>query len=131
MKRKLSLIVAILILVLPIFCYAVFKAPNLGAVYATTKDKPVVMIFSMPLCSECQKLKVVSDKMEARYNSELVFEKINAGTMDQKTIEEVKKYNVKVVPTIIFFDKRGHIVARKEGAMPEAAFDKQIQELID
>ena len=60
MKEKLNLLVIMLILILPITFYALFKIPsNSNIAQAATKNKPTVTIFSSAMCMECKKLKKV------------------------------------------------------------------------
>ena len=130
MKQKISLFIIALILILPVTLYTVFKAPlNHGALNAAD-GKPIVLEFSTPLCSECLKLKRVLDTVEPNYQDKISFQKINAGMMTDDTMEKVQKYNVRVVPTTIFLDKKGKIVARKEGSMPETIFSAYLDELL-
>ena len=75
MKAKLSLFICALILILPIACYAIFKAPATNAAQSMG-NKPVMMIFSTPLCSECQKLHKVLDVVEPQYQDKIYFMEI-------------------------------------------------------
>ena len=59
MKEKLSLLVIALILILPVTFYAIFKAPENNGALEAAVGKPIVLEFSSPMCSECQKLKKV------------------------------------------------------------------------
>ena len=130
MKQKLSLVAITLILVLPIMFYAIFKAPsNSGALEAAT-GKPMVLEFSSPMCAECQRLKKVLEVVEPQYKRKITFHKINAAMMDRETVEKVRKYNVKVVPTTIFVSKDGNIVGKKEGAFSKEVLVFQLEELL-
>jgi len=130
MKQKISLVVAILILILPITFYALFKTPfNQGATKAAV-GQPTVLEFSTPLCSECQKLKKVLDKVEPKYKKDITFQKINANMMDNATMTKVQKYNVRVVPTTVFLDRTGELAMKKEGAMSEEALSGYLDELL-
>ncbi len=130
MKQKLSLVAITLILVLPIVFYALFKAPENSGALEAAAGKPIVLEFSSPMCSECLKLKKVLDVVEPQYKRKITFQKINAAMMDRETVEKVRKYNVKVVPTTIFIDKEGNTVAKKEGAMTKEVFVSQLEELL-
>lgn len=130
MKQKISLFVMTMILVLPMALYAVFKAPQDSAAIAASAGKPVVMEFSSPMCSECMKLNKVLDVVEPKYSNKIVFNKINAARMDRKTMKEVQKYDVKVVPTMVFIDCDGNVVSRTEGSMTKDALTKHLDELL-
>ena len=92
--------------------------------------QPMVLEFSSSLCSECQKLKKVLDKVEPKYEDKISFQKINAGVMDEDTLEKIQKYEVKVVPTTVFIDKDGKTVVKKEGSMQEETLCKHLDELL-
>ena len=130
MKRKLSFIVILLVFILPVTLYAVFKAPyNDGAITAS-EGKPIVLEFSTPLCSECQKLNKVLDKVEPKYAGKITFQKINASLPDEDVIAKVEKYNVKLVPTMVFINRAGNTVAVREGSMQAKVLTSQLDELL-
>ena len=131
MKQKISLIVATLIMILPLAVYAVFKAPKDSAALASVKDMPVVMEFSSPMCSECMKLKKILEIVEPNYENKIFFKKINAVKMDKETQKLVKKYNVVVVPTTVFIEKNGNVLARTEGAIHQKTFEYYLDKLLD
>lgn len=130
MKSKLSLIIMLLILILPVTFYAIFKSPAISGELQAASGQPIVLEFSSALCSECKKLKKVLDKIEPKYEDKISFQKINAGMMNEETLEKIQKYNVKVVPTTVFIDKNGKTVARKEGSMQEETLCKHLDELL-
>ena len=131
MKEKISLIVMAIILILPVTFYAIFKAPeNSGKLEAAT-GKPIVLEFSSAMCSECQKLQKVLEEVEPKYDKKISFQKINANLIDAAAQEKIKKYNVKSVPTTIFIDKKGKIVAQEIGSMTEEALVLHLEELLN
>jgi len=130
MKQKISSIVILLILIIPVALYSAFKGSPDGAAFASAKNKPAVVEFYTPLCSECQKLKIVMDKVEPKYERKIDFQKINANTFDRNIQEQVMKYNIKAVPTTIFLDKDGHVVAKRIGSMTEETLKTQLDELL-
>lgn len=130
MKSKLSLILMLLILILPVTFYALFKSPTMSGGLKAASGQPMVLEFSSSLCSECQKLKKVLDKVEPKYEDKISFQKINAGVMDEDTLEKIQKYEVKVVPTTVFIDKDGKTVVKKEGSMQEETLCKHLDELL-
>ena len=129
MKQKISLFVMTLILVLPMALYAIFKTPQDSIAIAAT-GKPAVVEFSSQLCSECQKLKKVLDVVEPKYSNKISFQKINTGRIDRKTAKEIEKYEVKVVPTLIFLDKDGNTVYKTEGSMSQEVLCSYLDRLI-
>ena len=118
MKTKLSLLAIIAILVLPVTVYSLLKSPsNMNTAVMAATQKPTVLEFSAPLCSECLKLQKVLDEVEPSYKKQVVFHKINTSDCSRDESREMKKYNIKVVPTMVFLDKNGKFVAKTEGSM--------------
>ena len=116
MKSKLSLILMLLILILPVTFYALFKSPAMSGGLKAASGQPMVLEFSSSLCSECQKLKKVLDKVEPKYEDKISFQKINAGVMDEDTLEKIQKYEVKV-DTDSLFKKIKFTAKRKNGVV--------------
>ena len=129
MKQKISLIVMTLILILPMALYAIFKTPQDRVAIAAT-GKPTVVEFSSQLCSECQKLKKVLNVVEPKYSQKISFQKIDTGRISRKTQKEIEKYDVKVVPTLIFLDKDGNMVFKTEGSMSQEVLCTYLDRLI-
>ena len=129
MKQKISLIVMTLILIVPVALYAIFKTPQDSVAIAAT-GKPTVVEFTSPLCSECQKLTKVFDKVKSKYSSKITFTKVNTARMDRKVMKNIEKYDIKVVPTLIFLDKDGNTVSKTEGSMPEEMLCDYLDRLI-
>ncbi len=118
MKTKLSLLAIIMILVLPVTVYSLLKTPNnMNTAVMAATQKPVVLEFSAPLCSECLKLQKVLDEVEPQYKKQVVFHKINTSSCSKDEAKEMKKYNIRVVPTMVFLDKNGKFVTKTEGSM--------------
>ena len=58
------------------------------------------------------------------------FQKVNAAMIDAAAQEKIKKYNVKSVPTIVFIDKEGKMIAQEVGAMSEETLVLHLEELL-
>ena len=130
MKQKISLLVITLIMILPLAIYAIFKAPQDSSAIAASSGKPVVMEFSSPMCSECMTLNKILDVVEPKYSGKIVFNKINAAKMDRATMKQVQKYEVKVVPTMVFIDCDGNVVSKTEGSISKEALTGRLDALI-
>ncbi|MCR4880670.1 MAG: thioredoxin family protein [bacterium] len=129
MKQRISLFVVTIIMILPLALYAIFKAPADSAAIAAS-GKPVVVEFSSPMCSECLKLKKVLDVVEPKYSGKIIFKKINAAQMNRTTMKQVQKYEVKVVPTLVFLDKDGNTLFKTEGAMPQEVLTERLDTIL-
>lgn len=131
MRTKFNLLVIFLILVLPILFYSMFKAPTSTGLISEASDKPMVIEFSAPLCLECKKLEKAMKVVEPSFKDKITFQKISVGEMDKITEEKIEKYNVKVVPTTIFINKKGEVVNKTEGALTKEALENEFENLVN
>lgn len=85
--------------------------------------------FYSPMCSECKTVaKNVEDVMD-EYNSTVILEEINAAKGDKKTKDLISKYNVTVVPTLIFVDKEGNTCNKVEGMIQKEEIKRNLDEI--
>ena len=121
-------IIVLLIFVIPLGLYAFLDAKAQNDMMCTTQQEklsqqetPKLIKFSSPMCSECQEVAQELSKVPNDAKSSVAIEEINvlentkpASDYNKKMI---KKYKVTLVPTLVFVDKEGKTVYRKEGAM--------------
>lgn len=122
MNRKSSLLVIILIFALPVMLYYVLKAPkeNLSsAALAEAANQPKVLHFSQTMCSECKKLEGYYVPIKQKYQGKVVFIEIDVANGASETQTLMQKYNVRVVPTLVFINKNGKVIKVTEGAIPQ------------
>ena len=128
-----NLVIILLILILPVIAYITLDSKKNGEVISLAQagDKPVVMVFSSAMCSDCMKMKKVIAIVEPQYKDKIEFIKLDAGSSDSQVQSLVKKHNVYLVPTIVFVDKAGKQKYRTEGSMPQSEFEKKLKDLIN
>jgi len=126
-----NLFIILLILILPIVAYVVLDSGRNKNIISTAEalNKPIVMIFTSTMCSDCQKMKKVIAKIEPNYTEKIEFVKVNASSSEKQTQDLIKKYNVYLVPTMIFIDKNGKQVKKQEGSMSESMFEAELKAL--
>ena len=125
MNGKLSLFAIVAILIIPIVLYTVFKSPadTSGLTMAAT-DKPTVLKFSSPLCMECKELEKLVNSIKPKYKDKISFQSINVNSGDAAIQQQVKKYEVQVVPTMVFLDKKGQVIKKTEGCPEKGELEK-------
>lgn len=128
-----NIIIILMVLILPVAAYITLDNTRNKDIISEAQagNKPVVMIFSSTMCSDCQKMKKIIDIVEPNYKDKVDFMKINASLPDENIQSMVKKYKVMLVPTIIFIDKSGNQKIRKEGSMPQSEFEKNLKVIIN
>lgn len=119
-------IVVLLIFIMPLGLYAYLdaKAQN-DAMCKLEGEKNVpkakIIKFSSPMCSECQEVASEMKKAMKDYKGSVLVEEINVidngGKGSEHTKSQIKKYKVKLVPTLVFVDKEGNIIHKQEGVM--------------
>jgi len=128
--KKSSLVAILAIFIIPLALYFFFKMPsgNDFAAVSATPGKAKVIEFSSPMCYDCNRIKKELDPLEiAPEYKTIIFEKINVADRTPAVDQLIKKYNVDVVPTLVFIDKNGNMVNRTQGYMTQ----QQLRECLD
>jgi len=119
-------IVVLLIFIMPLGLYAYLdaKAQN-DAMCTAASEKAAqnakIIKFSSPMCSECQEVNLEMKKAMKDYKGPVSVEEINViedgGKGTAYTKSQIKKYKIKLVPTLVFVDKNGKVIHKQEGLM--------------
>ncbi len=121
-------IIVALIFVIPLTTYAFLdmRAQNAAMCKVEGNDKvknpkAKIIKFSSPMCSECKEAETELNKAMENYKDSVIIEEINVVENVGKGVNynknAIKKFNVKLVPTIVFLNKSGDTVKVREGAM--------------
>lgn len=129
-------IIALAILIIPVVTYFVLDKTNSSkaafeAQAQSSYSKPLVIKFSSPMCLDCKKLEGVTTVVMPKYADKVVYQKYTTQTNDKNTNAMIKKYNVTLVPTMIFVQKDGKIFKRTEGYMTEIELENILKGLIN
>lgn len=129
-------IIALAILIIPVVTYFVLDKTNSSkaafeAQAQSSYSKPLVIKFSSPMCLDCKKLEGVTTVVMPKYADKVVYQKYTTQTNDKNTNAMIKKYNVTLVPTMIFVQKDGKIFKRTEGYMTEMELENILKGLIN
>ena len=127
-------IIALAILILPLVTYFVLDKTNgdksnFEAVAAS--GKPAVIKFASAMCLDCKKMESMMCEVMPLYADKVVYEKIDSQSNDKQTQSMIKKYNVTVVPTVIFLNKDGSVYKKTEGAYDKEEFEKYLRGIIN
>lgn len=127
-----NIITIAIILILPILVYTILTKSNSDiSAIAKNKDLPTLMIFSSSMCIDCQKMKGILNEIQGDYNDKINLVSINATENDKKIKDLVKKYNIVLVPTMVFLDLNENEVNRLEGYIPKEELITEIEEVIN
>lgn len=126
MKNK---IIAALIFIIPVLMFAIISSRPANDIVFAAQGKPVVFIFSSPMCSECAKYSPTVEKVRSKYSDDVDIIKINAADSDKKIQALVEKFGIVLVPTTVFTDKNNVQTEKAEGALSEAQLSEKIENL--
>lgn len=127
MKR--NIIIISLIFAIPLMLYMALTASNSTTAKTSETDKPQVVKFTSAMCLDCQTMNKVFKEIFPKYNGKIILTEIQVQDKNSFSEEQIKKYNVTLVPTIVLLNSDGRQVKRIEGAIPKEQMDKYLQEL--
>ncbi len=131
-------IIVLLIFIMPLSLYAFLEAKAQNEKMCTIEQEknilqnntPKLIKFSSPMCSECKEVQQELQKVSPDAKNGILIEEINvvetskpASEYNQKMI---KKYKVTLVPTLVFVDKEGKTLLKKEGSMTAQEITKML-----
>ena len=127
-----NIITILLILIIPITLYF-FMSRNSETISAKANDKnnPSIIIFTSTMCMDCKKMKAVIKEVEPTYRDKINFISINALDKKRKVQDYIRKYNVTLVPTLIFADENGNERSKVEGYIPKEKLIIEIEDAIN
>lgn len=119
---KKNIITILLVLIVPIFAYVLMNnsSSNTAGIADAKASKPQIIKFTSSMCLDCQTMNKMMKEVYPQYKDKIVLTEIPVQDGKAFTNEQIKKYNVTLVPTLIFLDSNGNQVKRIEGAIPES-----------
>lgn len=109
--------------------YMALTASNSTTAKTSEAGKPQVVKFTSAMCLDCQTMNKVFKEIFPKYNGKIILTEIQVQDKNSFSEEQIKKYNVTLVPTIVLLNSDGRQVKRIEGAIPKEQMDKYLQEL--
>ena len=126
MKLNTIWILAIFLLPLAIYSALDFRH-NMSNVSQAGGVKPRMVMITSTMCGECVKMKKVLGHVQPSYQNDISFEKYDANQPGAQPY--VEKYNITLVPTLIFFKKDGGLYKKIEGSIPQAELETYLNGL--
>lgn len=127
---KKNLIITALIFIIPIVAYAILSDTTAVSAQKSVAGKPQVVKFSSKLCIDCKKLKKGFDELKPQYSNQITFTEYDVQLSDKETTDAINKYNINLVPTVIFIDKNGKEIKRTEGFIETHTLRQNFDELL-
>lgn len=128
---KKNIITVLLVLIVPLVAYLFMSNNNSGAgnIADAKAAKPQIIKFTSSMCLDCQEMNKLMKEVYPQYQDKVTLVEIPVQDGKAFTEEQIKKYNVTLVPTMIFLDSNGQQVKRVEGAIPKAELIQCIEGL--
>ena len=129
---KKNLIIISLIFVLPLIAYAVLSGTKVeSATQEHVSGKPQIVKFSSKLCSDCKKMKGVFEAVMPQYSGIVEVIEYDIEKNDKNINDAIDKYDVDLVPTVVYIDKNGKVVRKTEGYIDKHKFEAYVKELLN
>lgn len=119
-----------LIFVVPLVAYMLLSKPDASlASKATKANKAQIIKFTSLMCLDCKKLNAVIKDVYPKYSNKITLVEIQVQNGDDYTKQQVEKYNVTLVPTLVFINSKGKTVQKIEGFVDKGRLEKLMKEL--
>lgn len=126
---KKNLIIISLIFALPLIAYWMMTQSNTSTAKTIEGGKPQVIKFTSAMCLDCQTMNKVFKEIFPKYDGKIIMTEIQVQDNNSFNQEQIKKYNVTLVPTIILLNSKGELVKRLEGEVPKEQMDSYLKGL--
>lgn len=121
-----------LIFIVPILAYTILTKGDVNSANSSIDaNKAKIIKFTSLMCLDCKRIGKELKKVYPKYSDDIELIEVQVQNNDSFTQGQVKKYNVTLVPTLIFIDKNGKKVRRTEDYVDENQLDKYMKELIN
>jgi len=112
-------------LFLSLVCSSIFSAP---IAHAEDSAKPKVVEFYASWCEPCRIQEPSLERLKHEYGNELDF--VRCDVDDPQYAELAKKYDVCLIPTVIFLDSNHEVCARSLGCNEDQVINKCIDKIL-
>ncbi|SNR84030.1 thioredoxin [Lutibacter flavus] len=90
------------------------------------QEKPILLDFYADWCGPCQSLLPIVEKLATEYEGKIEIQKVNV----DKNSGLASKFGVRSIPSL-FFLKKGKVVDKLNGAVPESVIREKLEVLLN
>ncbi len=138
---KKNIIIIALIFVVPLVAFWILSStnsttaktnvetPEVQQIEEVAIGKPQVLKFTSTMCLDCQTMNKLFKEVFPNYEDKIVLTEISVQDGKDFTNQQIKKYNITLVPTMIFLDSNNKQVRRVEGAIEKDVLENYLKEL--
>lgn len=136
---KKNIIIIALVFIVPLMAFWILsnsntttaktnmEVPTAENVIAT--GKPQVLKFTSTMCLDCQTMNKLFKEVFPKYSNDIVLTEISVQDGTAFTTEQIKKYNITLVPTMIFLDSNNKVIRKVEGAIDKDVLEGYLKGL--
>jgi thioredoxin 1 len=131
---KITIVVVIVLSILGIFIFKSNEKSQIDKEIVSNNDTtifgseinlPTLVEFGSKTCEPCKTMIPILQKIKNDYKDKLVVSSIDVYEDSTNTM----KYNIRVTPTLIFFDSKGKVIYRCEGVLYENEIVEKLVEM--
>ena len=127
--NKKSLFTILAILILPVLAFFGLTFNKDTSTIAVAGGKPQIIKFSSTMCLECKEVEKVFKEIMPKYEDKITYTEIIVDNRDDMKNALIKKYYVKLVPTVIMLNSDGTQHKRIEGSLPASEMEECVKGL--
>ena len=127
-RKSLIAILAILIIPLAAFWAMTFNK-YVSPVALASIERPHVYKFSSTMCLECKEVEKIFKEIMPKYEEKVDYTSIIVDKGADMKNPLIKKFKVKLVPTVIMLNTDGTVSSRIEGSKSKEDFEECIRKL--
>lgn len=126
LKAGQVLLFLVFVFIIPGNLKAIKNTRDVSSLEEALKLKvPVVLKIGSDKCFPCRRMNPIMKELAVEQNGQTVFLSIDV----YKNLDLAKKIGVRLIPTIVLFDKNGQLKAKYEGALGKEEILKIIKDL--
>lgn len=126
---KKNLIIISLIFAIPIIAYMALTNSNSSTAKNVETGKPQVIKFTSAMCMDCQTMNKIFKEIFPQFENKITLTEIQVQDKNSYNEQQITKYHVTLVPTIILINSKGEQVQRIEGAIPKEKMESYLKGL--
>ena len=128
--NKKTWVLILAILVIPILAFWGISSSKDNSVVAEARtEKPQIYKFSSSMCLECKEVEKIFKELMPKYQDKIDYTEIIVDRGADMKNPLIKKYSVKLVPTVVMLNTDGSVSSRTVGAKSKEEFENCIREL--
>lgn len=127
-RKSLIAILAIFIIPLAAFWGMTFNKDT-SVVALASMEKPHIYKFSSTMCLECKEVEKIFKEIMPKYEEKIDYTSIIVDKRSDMKNPLIKKFGIKLVPTVIMLNTDGTVSSRIEGARSKEDFEECIGKL--